>query len=105
MLRTNQPRPLFPGSNSTNARTAGVISASSAGGIASGFALADDMVHVVLENALHVQINFAKEATQGASDYVQLCRLAESRWTTTADPNLFLQLNKISRRHSKLYSQ
>ena len=46
-------------SAATKARTAGVISASISGGTIIGLAIVDDMiVHVVAENAVHVQISF-----------------------------------------------
>ena len=51
--------PMRSSSDSTKARTAGVISASSSRGIASGPGLADDIMYVVPENVFHVQIKFA----------------------------------------------
>ena len=56
-------------SDFTNARTAGVIWASSCGEIASGFGLADDIMHVVAEIAAHVQISFAKNRPRGVNGY------------------------------------
>jgi len=44
-------------SNPTKLRTAGVISASSSGGIAIDSIFEDEMVYVVLEKRIHVQIN------------------------------------------------
>ena len=50
--------PIRSSSDSTKARTAGVISFSSSGGTVSGLFLADDIMHVVPENPVHVQISF-----------------------------------------------
>jgi hypothetical protein len=44
----------------TRVRTAGVISASSSGGIVSRLGLAGDMTHVVFENRDYVELSFAE---------------------------------------------
>ena len=56
----------------TNARTAGVISASSSGGIASGLVSLDGMVYVVPEKPLRVQINFSKNGPRAVNGYLSV---------------------------------
>jgi hypothetical protein len=53
----------------TKARTAGVISDSSSGGIVSEFGLADDIMHVVSENPPCVQVSFPKQCHRGVNGY------------------------------------
>ena len=61
--------PIRSSSDSTKARTAGVISASSSGGIVNGLFSADDMIHVVPKNPFHVQISLPKNVPQGVNHY------------------------------------
>ena len=58
-------------SMTTNARTAGVISASSSGGMACGMGLVDDIMHVIPKNAACVQINFSKIGPRGVNGYLR----------------------------------
>ncbi len=53
----------------TNARTAGFISASSSGGMACGMGLVDDIMHVIPKNAVCVQINFSQIGPRGVNGY------------------------------------
>jgi hypothetical protein len=50
----------------TKARTAGVISASSSGGLVIDLMCEDDIIHVVLENPIYVQINLPQKTPPGA---------------------------------------
>jgi len=69
----------------TKARTAGVISDSSSGGIVSEFGLADDIMHVVSENPPCVQVSFPKQCHRGVNGY--LLPLVGLRFLTIQPPD------------------
>ena len=62
----------------TKARTAGVISASRSGGIVMDLMFEDDIVHVVLENRVHVQINSSHKTPPGRERLWKPKRLADA---------------------------